>query len=186
MSYAPGQLVTPQDALTCCGGTPENCFYAAGASRCPTGYNPQFCCMADGTVTSALIMPDNGPTSTSFYSYCPVLGSLKTSDVNQCNKVPVQHCCYEGSCYPSKNYLGNNCYSAGANFGKEKDAGQTVSDCKQCAHRVTCCQQQPLLNSCYHQPFCNQGDSQVAKCEQCPFPTVPPWNFQSKNMNWMK
>ena len=189
MSFAPGQLINPNDSLTCCGGTPEVCYYASGASGCPTGFNPHYCCMANGTVTSALIMPDDTGSNTGS-SYCPVLGSLKTSNMAQCSSTPAKSCCYQGQCYPSKYYSNSNCYDAGAysTFSTDETnmAGVIVSDCKQCPKHVTCCQQQPLLNACYRQPFCNDGDLQVSQCNQCPFPTVPPLNFQSKNMNWMK
>jgi hypothetical protein len=177
MSFAPGQLIVPKDALTCCGKTPDTCTYAIGASACPKGTNPQYCCMPDGSVISALLNSNNE------FPYCPTLGALKTSDINKCKAAPVKQCCYQGQCYPSKHHRDSNCYYTGPTYGKETLAGRVVSDCSKCPSSVTCCS--PQYNECYQQPFCNEGDLQVSNCGQCPYPTASPINFLSSNGNWM-
>ena len=173
MSLAPGQLINPNDSLTCCGATPGNCFYATDAKSCPAGYNPQYCCMPDGSVTSAVFMPGVEP-------YCPTMGALRTSDVKQCS-TPAKHCCYNSRCYRSKNYVGSTCFNHA-----NQPAGQVVDSCSKCPNHVTCCNAQDAFNVCYHQPMCNPGDVQVANCGQCPLPVIAPYNFFSHNKNWMK
>lgn len=182
MSFASGQLISSQDALTCCGGIPERCFYALNASSCPSGYDPQYCCMPDGSVTSALFLPDNSGERTD-YPFCMVPGSLRTSNLNQCFATPTMNCCYEGQCYPSKYYLGSTCYAGGPTMGgPNQELGQVVTSCTQCPSHVTCCDRR--INACYEQPSCNPGDKQVTHCGQCPYPTALPMNFLSSNGNW--
>lgn len=166
-SLAPGQLIGLQDALTCCNNN-GSCMYAVGAQSCPSGYQAQYCCMPDGSVTSAVYMRYPAGSNENV-SFCPTAGALQTTDLSQCSATSTKQCCYEGTCYPSKKYLGPNCYAGGPTFGRPlKPAGKIVDGCVNCPPAVTCCQKQDLNSVCYRQGSCNPGDLQVDNCGQCP------------------
>lgn len=86
--------------LTCCNDT--TCNYINDIAACPQGYVSEFCCLENGELTFAAIAPPNAYGEVT--AVCPQLGATPydSYDAASCSASPVTKCCYNGTCYPSK------------------------------------------------------------------------------------
>lgn len=150
--------------LVCCGGQPYVCQNYTNVSTCPSGYDPQFCCNSDGSLSSASISVDQYGNP---ITVCPNYGTVpyNTYDASVCQQYPVYSCCNNNYCYQSKD---PNC-----NYYGTADAptigGMVVSDCSQCGPTVSCCWPGQICQINDAATGCpDPASSVVSDCSKCP------------------